>query len=74
MKTYYWDFFGPNAEPTARHFMKHLDELIIQNNLGGCTTGVSSDGDEHYAAWCRAPEDMESAIERSLAPKRMLED
>ncbi len=74
MKTYFWDFFGPDAEPRARHFMKHLDEFLVQNTLNGCTTGVSSDSENHYAAFCRAPPELESSLERALAPKRFSED
>lgn len=74
MKTYLWDFFGPDADATARHFMKHLDDFLVQNTLAGCTTGVVSEGPGHCAAWCRPPAELESAVERSLAPKRVVED
>jgi hypothetical protein len=74
MKTYFWDFFGPDAAERARHFNQHLDEFLIKNALAGCTTGVASDAAGQYAAWCRAPAELESAIERSLGPQRMVED
>jgi hypothetical protein len=70
MKTLYWDFFGPRAEATARHFHKHLDEFLETQECAGCTTGLSSEGAGHHAAFCRAPEEAAAAIERSLKPQR----
>ncbi len=70
--TFYWDFFGPRAEPTALHFKKHLDEFLLLNSLLGCETGVSSDGPGHLAAFCRAPSAAQDAIARALRPRRAL--
>ena len=30
---FHWDFFGPDAEPTAEHFLKHLDEFCAREGI-----------------------------------------
>jgi hypothetical protein len=70
-KTLFWDFFGPAAEQTARHFMKHLDEFLVRNGCVGAVSGLSSEGDGHQAVWCRPSAEDELAIERSLRPRRV---
>jgi hypothetical protein len=71
VKTYYWDFFGPNADGTAEHFVRHLNEFFAKNGILGCETDTMSAGVGHRAARCRAPEAAEPVIERALRPKRM---
>jgi hypothetical protein len=66
-----WDFFGPNAEGSARHFRKHLDEFLSANECAGCSTGVRSEGEGHHAAFCDAPEGAAAAIARALRPRRV---
>lgn len=70
--TLYWDYFGPPAEGTARHFHKHLDEFLLREGLQGCATGVEvvTPG-RHAAAWCRCPEALVPAIGRTLRPQRI---
>ena len=29
----HWDFFGPDAEPTATHFLKHLDQFCARESI-----------------------------------------
>ncbi len=72
-KVFYWDFFGPHAEGTARHFKVHLDEFLTRERLEGCQAGTSSEGANHYAAWCKAPQALEKLIQQALRPKRVLE-
>jgi hypothetical protein len=74
MKRYFWDFFGPRAQPTAEHFMKHLDQLLDENAISGCTTGLCSEQAGHAAVFLRAPPELATTIERSLSPKRVIED
>lgn len=68
--TYYWDFFGPHAERTARHFDEHLKQFLEKNAVAGCATGVESAGAGHFAAFCVAPVEAGSSIERALRPRR----
>lgn len=72
MNTFYWDFFGPRAELTARHFQKHLEQFLSQNALSGCETGVESGERGHYAAFCRAPREHHDSLVNALKPQRML--
>ena len=74
MRTYFWDFFGPNATPTAEHFMRHLDEFLVINGYAGCTTGVVSSGANHHAVFCKAAPEWEHSIESSLKPRRVTEE
>lgn len=71
MKTYYWDFFGPHAEGTATHFVRHLLEFFEKNGIEGCVVDTMSAGEGHFAALCRPPAEAEPVIERALRPKRM---
>ena len=68
--TYYWDFFGPNAERTASHFEEHLKQFLATNALAGCETGLESAGAGHFAAFCVAPVEAGQGIERALRPRR----
>jgi hypothetical protein len=74
MKTFYWDFTGPNAEPTAEHFLQHLDDFLVKNACSGCTTGVVAEAPGHHAVWCRTPPDYERGLESSLKPRRFTEE
>ena len=30
---FHWDFFGPDAEPTAEHFLRHLDTFCQREGI-----------------------------------------
>ncbi|MBP6310710.1 MAG: hypothetical protein KA408_00455 [Flavobacteriales bacterium] len=32
---FHWDFFGPDAQPTADHFLKHLDTFCGKHLIKG---------------------------------------
>lgn len=72
LRTFYWDFFGPNAERTALHFKAHLEQFLEKNALAGCETGAASERSGHFAAFCRTPKAVEDALLRSLKPQRAL--
>jgi hypothetical protein len=72
LRTFYWDFFGPHAERTATHFKAHLEQFLEKNALSGCETGVASERAGHFAAFCRTPAAIESALVQSLRPQRAL--
>lgn len=69
MTIYFWDYYGPDAEGTARHFRVHLDEYIARGKLAECETGVEAPGPGHGVAWCRAPDAAREALLR-LRPRR----
>jgi hypothetical protein len=72
-RTYYWDFFGPRAEGTARHFHVHLLEFLAKNACPEMPTGLESQGARHYAVFCHPPDDWQTPIEQSLRPRRAVE-
>lgn len=71
-RVYLWDFFGPNAESTAKHFQKHLNGFLSQHDISDCETGVRSEQAGHFAAFCRAPIAREESLVRALRPQRAL--
>lgn len=66
---YAWDFFGPHAEGTAQHFLRHLHEFWRQSGVEGCEAGLESAGTGHHAVWCKTPEAADAAIQK-LRPRR----
>lgn len=66
---YAWDFHGPHAEGTARHFLEHLATFCRQLALEGCEAGLESHGPGHHAVWCRTPAAAAAAVQR-LRPRR----
>jgi hypothetical protein len=74
MKTYFWDFFGPRADGTAHHFLKHLREFLSKNSCPEMPTGLRSQGAGHQAVFCSPPPDLHETIERSLRPKRFADE
>jgi hypothetical protein len=73
--TYYWDFFGPDAQRTADHFLRHLLTFLMSSPaLDGCRYGVLSLSEGHAAAWCAVPSDAAGAlVEQRLRPRRATE-
>lgn len=69
MTTYFWDFYGPDAEGTARHFLVHLGEYAARNALELDASGVSAEATGHWAAWCKAADRARDALLR-LRPRR----
>jgi len=67
---FYWDFFGPRAEGTARHFLRHVDEMLARDGVAGCTTGVATPRAGQWTVSCRAPAEAADALRRALRPRR----
>ncbi|MGB1013779.1 MAG: hypothetical protein ACPG4T_06575 [Nannocystaceae bacterium] len=67
----HWDFFGPHAEGTARHYLRHLHTFIEQHSLGDCESGVHTLAPNHFGTWCIAASagDEQKLIEQ-LRPRR----
>lgn len=68
---FYWDYFGPDAEGTARHFLVHLGDYLHRAGLTDCERGIESPAAGHWAVWCKAPGDAREAMLR-LRPRRAL--
>lgn len=71
--TYAWDFFGPHAEGTARHFLHHLDDYRARVGAEGCESGVESAGTGHHAVWCKTPLAADAAILQLKPHRRRVE-
>jgi len=58
----HWDFFGPDARPTAEHFLRHLDQFCEREGVTG------------YTHWVREHPARTSAVmecdERHMEPLR----
>lgn len=59
---FHWDFFGPDAPTTAKHFLKHMDEFCVREGVLGyqhwtterptlCTATLECE--EHYLTLVR---------------------
>ena len=69
-RTYYWDFFGPRAEPTASHFKRHLQGFLEQHGIGQLALVDGSSAPGHCAVGVVTPPDHWELIEKALRPKR----
>jgi hypothetical protein len=69
-RTYYWDFFGPRAKPTAEHFKRHLQGFLEQHGLGRLTLLDASSAPGHHAVGVTTPPEHWELIEKALRPKR----
>lgn len=69
-RTYFWDFFGPRAQPTAAHFRRHLLGFLEQHGISELPTLEVSNGPGHHGVGLTTPPAHFELIERALRPKR----
>jgi hypothetical protein len=69
-RTYYWDFFGPRAAPTAEHFKRHLQGFLDEHGVGHLSLVEESKGPGHHAIGVATPPEQFELIEKALRPKR----
>jgi hypothetical protein len=67
-----WDFFGPNAERTARHHCVHLDEFAEREGVAAAESGVEQVRDNHFAAWMVVQSADVDRVRVALRPQRGL--
>lgn len=41
MLRFHWDFFGPDALPTAEHFRRHLNEFCASEGIDDARTSTA---------------------------------
>jgi uncharacterized protein len=70
MRRFYWDFYGGQAAGTAAHFRVHLDEFVVNRELGECPSGTEAYSPSHHAAWCAASDKASEVIVTHLRPHR----
>lgn len=68
---YWWDFFGPNAERTARHHASHLREFLEGKGHAHSEIGTASAGAGHFGAYCIAEPVAKQLVESTLRPNRV---
>jgi hypothetical protein len=69
-RTYFWDFFGPRAVPTAAHFKRHLQGFLDQHGVVDVTLVEVSSAPGHQAVGATTPARHFELIEKALRPKR----
>jgi hypothetical protein len=69
-RTYFWDFFGPRAKPTAEHFKRHLQGFLDQHGVGELALVEVSLQATHHCIGVTTPEPHWPLIEKALRPKR----
>jgi len=72
VKTYFWEFFGPNALPTARHFERHLLQFLAEHDFAAEETGVI-EAPGQALVFASASAGAGEAIEGALKPAQVAE-
>jgi hypothetical protein len=67
---FYWDFFGPRAEGTARHFLRHLDERLAREGIAAGETAVEEPTRGHWAVRCALTAPDAGRLRNALRPRR----
>lgn len=67
-----WDFHGPTAEATARHFLEHLRERLAIEQWPAHDLGLESAGPGHSAAFAIVDAEHVPGIRKALRPQRGL--
>jgi hypothetical protein len=70
---FFWDFYGPRGEGTARHFQRHLEEFLQREKVDGCTTAVEMPSAGQWTVSCQAPPAAAEAVRQALRPRRQRE-
>ncbi len=66
-----WDFYGPNAEPTAMHHQKHLSEFLARNSVEGHPELERDEG--RVSVFLDLPHALAEQVARALRPRRVIE-
>ncbi|MEM6791079.1 MAG: hypothetical protein AAF715_26410 [Myxococcota bacterium] len=70
MTRLFWDFVGPRAEGTARHFERHLREFFVRERLDLAASGVDEVAKYKWFAYCDVDEAVVAAVTKALRPQR----
>jgi len=65
-----WDFFGKDAEGTAKHHLRHLLEFLTKNNISLIASGIGSEADFHFLAYLTVNESDVKLLRDALKPHR----
>lgn len=65
-----WDFRGPGAAKTAEHYLKHLEEFVLVEELKFDLSGVEHFGPNHSIAFLVVAEFELKEVREILKPHR----
>ncbi len=65
-----WDFYGADAEGTAKHHVVHLKQFMLREALSYYTTGIQSNEDYHCLAYLTVNEATVKTLRDALRPNR----
>ncbi len=65
-----WDFYGPRAQPTAQHHVKHLGEFVEGRKIENSILGVEQEGPAHFIAYMVVESEQVETLRQILKPKR----
>lgn len=68
-----WDFFGPDAERTARHHARHLEDFVARENVTDTASGAEAGNPGHWMAFLIVNHDDVTTLRQALRPQRGLE-
>lgn len=66
---FHWDFFGPDAEGTAHHFVHHLEEFCAKEGVAPFEAWTTREGARHVAN-LECDEAHMALVRDRLRPKR----
>lgn len=66
---FHWDFLGPDAEPTAKHFCHHLEEFCEMHGIADPRTYTTMEG-RRCVASMECDEKHMILVRDHLRPKR----
>lgn len=65
-----WDFYGHDAEGTAKHHVVHLKQFMAKENMSYAQTGIVSNEDLHCSAFMTVNENDVIPLRDALRPNR----
>lgn len=72
-----WDFFGPDAQRTAEHHLRHVVQFLQREGTASIASGAElsteSTLESHWVAFVTVAESDVSALRAALRPHRGLE-
>jgi uncharacterized protein len=68
-----WDYFGPSAQPTAEHFLRHLKGFLIENHCTEYVVKTEQVSPVHSATYADVSHDFLDVVGPVLRPHRVYE-
>lgn len=68
--TLIWDFHGGDAQKTAEHHVRHLEEFMVREKFEMHAAFTQSNADEHFMACLTVSEKDVFTLRDALKPER----